>query len=143
MHVSRLAVSRYRVGKSGSSRLIKRMLSSTCHFYVDLYFVSNIRSYLSTCPNRLIPFVVVVLLLEEVIPLIVLYAPFMLPSTCMLPAQRERVERKRRESQQVYALTMQEEFDAISKATALSVLSRNQLVAMCGYVEPAFSSRLY
>ncbi|KAJ7594705.1 hypothetical protein C8J56DRAFT_1023248 [Mycena floridula] len=45
--------------------------------------------------NKVIPFVVLALLLEEVIPLLALYAPFMLPSTCLLPAQQRRIELKK------------------------------------------------
>ncbi|KIM45169.1 hypothetical protein M413DRAFT_441850 [Hebeloma cylindrosporum] len=47
--------------------------------------------------NKVIPFLIIALLLEEVIPLIAIYAPFMLPSTCILPSQRERIEAKRSE----------------------------------------------
>ncbi|ESK92949.1 hypothetical protein Moror_9022 [Moniliophthora roreri MCA 2997] len=45
--------------------------------------------------SKVIPFVVVAVILEELIPVIALYAPFMLPSTCVLPAQRERIEEKK------------------------------------------------
>ncbi|KAG7090854.1 hypothetical protein E1B28_009936 [Marasmius oreades] len=45
--------------------------------------------------NKVIPFLVIAVLLEEVIPIIAIYAPFMLPSTCLLPAQRERIEGKK------------------------------------------------
>ena len=41
----------------------------------------------------------VALILEEVIPLIVMYIPGMLPSTCVLPSQRLRIEAKRHERQ--------------------------------------------
>ncbi|KAJ7124905.1 hypothetical protein C8R44DRAFT_781756 [Mycena epipterygia] len=44
--------------------------------------------------KRLVPFVLTALILEEIIPLIVLYAPSMLPSTCILPSQRERIQDK-------------------------------------------------
>ncbi|KAF8510567.1 hypothetical protein BU17DRAFT_70006 [Hysterangium stoloniferum] len=45
---------------------------------------------------KFVPFILTVIVLEEVIPLIVLYAPSFLPSTCLLPSQRERIEVKRR-----------------------------------------------
>jgi hypothetical protein len=51
---------------------------------------------------RLVPFVAILLVLDEVIPLIVLYAPGMLPSTCILASQRERIDAKRREKQRTY-----------------------------------------
>jgi hypothetical protein len=48
---------------------------------------------------KLIPFVITVLVLEEIIPLIAMYAPFMLPSTCILPSQRDRIEATRTNKQ--------------------------------------------
>ncbi|KAL5485003.1 hypothetical protein ACEPAI_7645 [Sanghuangporus weigelae] len=48
---------------------------------------------------KLVPFLVIVLIVEELIPLIVLYVPGMLPSTCVLPSQRERIEARRHEKQ--------------------------------------------
>ncbi|KZT27981.1 hypothetical protein NEOLEDRAFT_1233244 [Neolentinus lepideus HHB14362 ss-1] len=47
--------------------------------------------------KRLIPFLLIVLVIEEIVPLIALYAPGMLPSTCILPSQRQRIQEKRRE----------------------------------------------
>ncbi|KAF8894920.1 hypothetical protein CPB84DRAFT_1782640 [Gymnopilus junonius] len=47
--------------------------------------------------NKVVPFLIIALVLEEIIPLIAIYAPFMLPSTCILPSQRERIEAKRAE----------------------------------------------
>ena len=41
----------------------------------------------------------IALILEEVIPLIVMYVPGMLPSTCVLPSQKLRIDTKRRERQ--------------------------------------------
>lgn len=48
---------------------------------------------------RLIPFLIIVLLLEEVIPIIAIYAPFMLPSTTIFPSQLKRIEDKARDKQ--------------------------------------------
>ncbi|KAJ7502769.1 hypothetical protein B0H11DRAFT_1986245 [Mycena galericulata] len=44
--------------------------------------------------KRVIPFVLIALVLEELIPVIILWAPRMLPSTCILPSQRERIQEK-------------------------------------------------
>jgi len=44
---------------------------------------------------KLIPFVLILLILEEALPLFVLYAPFLLPSTCLLVSQRNRIITKR------------------------------------------------
>ena len=50
------------------------------------------------------PFLLTIIIIEELIPLIVLYVPGMLPSTCVLPSQRERIEAKRHDRQrQAYA----------------------------------------
>jgi len=46
---------------------------------------------------KLLPFILILIVLEEVLPLIVIYAPFMLPSTTILPSQAERIYVKRQE----------------------------------------------
>jgi LETM1 and EF-hand domain-containing protein 1 len=45
----------------------------------------------------LVPFVLILVILEEALPLVVLYAPFMLPSTTILPSQAERIYAKGQE----------------------------------------------
>ncbi|PPQ89561.1 hypothetical protein CVT25_012233 [Psilocybe cyanescens] len=52
--------------------------------------------------NKIVPFLLIALVLEEIIPLIAIYAPFMLPSTCILPSQRERIETKRAEKAKAF-----------------------------------------
>jgi len=47
--------------------------------------------------RKVIPFIVFALLLEEVIPLIAIYMPSLLPSTCILPSQRARMHEKKTE----------------------------------------------
>lgn len=42
--------------------------------------------------HRLVPFLSIVLVLEEALPLVVIYAPFLLPSTCKLPSQQRRID---------------------------------------------------
>ncbi|KAI0051260.1 hypothetical protein FA95DRAFT_1485894 [Auriscalpium vulgare] len=79
---------------------------------------------------KLVPFVIIILLLEEVIPLIVLYAPFMLPSTCVLPSQRARIETKRREKQRAFALESRELFRPLAQGAPLP--SGTPLTALCG-----------
>jgi len=44
---------------------------------------------------KLVPFLVTLLILEEAIPVIVIWAPFMLPSTCIMTSQQERMETNR------------------------------------------------
>jgi LETM1 and EF-hand domain-containing protein 1, mitochondrial len=61
---------------------------------------------------KLVPFVMIALVLEEIIPLLVLYAPFMLPSTCVLPSQAERIQRKHREGQLTFSV-LRDHFDQI------------------------------
>ncbi|KAF8270247.1 hypothetical protein EI94DRAFT_1571874 [Lactarius quietus] len=85
---------------------------------------------------RLVPFIAIVLILEEVIPLIVLYAPGMLPSTCVLTSQRERIDAKRREKQRAYTETMREVYLDVRKAgpaaLASSLPSNISAIALCG-----------
>jgi len=99
---------------------------------------SLINIYIHRSLLRLVPFVAIVLLLEEVIPLIVLYAPGMLPSTCILASQRERIDAKRREEQRAFAETMRDTFSDVFKAgpTALasSLPSTVSGIALCGQV---------
>ncbi|KIK27922.1 hypothetical protein PISMIDRAFT_92103 [Pisolithus microcarpus 441] len=48
---------------------------------------------------KLVPFMVVVLIAEELVPFVALYFPRMLPSTCVLPGQRDRIAFKARADQ--------------------------------------------
>ena len=72
--------------------------------------------------------------------MIVLYAPGMLPSTCVLPSQRERIEKKRREKAQAIIEASREELKTIRKlgpSVNLSTLpSRMESIALCGYAVP-------
>lgn len=92
--------------------------------------------------SRLIPFVAIVVVLEEIIPLIVLYAPGMLPSTCILRSQHDRIETKRRAKQRSFAEAFLDEFASIKGKEAkrdgervglvgLDQVSSEQ-VALCG-----------
>ena len=96
------------------------------------------RSYSHRSRPRLVPFVAIVLVLEEVIPLIVMYAPGMLPSTCILASQRERIDAKRREKQRAYAETSRDAFLDVFKAgpTALASSFPSTLsgISLCGKV---------
>jgi hypothetical protein len=78
------------------------------------------------------------LVLEEVIPLIALYAPGMLPSTCILASQRERIEAKRYEKQRAYAEEMRDALLEVRKAGATALASSlpsiNSGVGLCGQV---------
>ncbi|KAJ7874677.1 hypothetical protein B0H14DRAFT_3437490 [Mycena olivaceomarginata] len=42
--------------------------------------------------KKLVPFVFIAIILEEIIPLIAIWYPEMLPSTCILPSQRDRIQ---------------------------------------------------
>jgi len=128
---SRRAGSRFLDGRPGSSR--PTVLTSASAF--DPLYWTRTLTYLA---DRLVPFVLVLVTLEELIPLLVLYAPFMLPSTCILPSQRERVLSKRRQSVAVYAASMKEDFQKIAERASPQVpsslisLSRTELLAVCG-----------
>lgn len=54
-----------------------------------------------------------VIIIEEIIPLVVLYAPGILPSTCLLPSQKERIDTKRREKQKAFALNNRQLFERL------------------------------
>ncbi|KAI0915650.1 hypothetical protein AcW1_003802 [Taiwanofungus camphoratus] len=62
---------------------------------------------------KLVPFLMIILIAEEVIPLVVLYAPGLLPSTCLLPSQKERIDAKRREKQKMYLLDRKPVFEQV------------------------------
>lgn len=57
--------------------------------------ISTLLLHLRT--DRLVPFILILIILEEALPLVVIYAPFMLPSTTVLPSQAERIYAKREE----------------------------------------------
>jgi hypothetical protein len=85
--------------------------------------------------------VLIALVLEEVIPLLVLYAPFMLPSTCVLPSQAARIARARRERQLAFS-ALGPEFAVIrdgardAGAVPLKQVHGASLQALCGCVFP-------
>ncbi|KAF8441389.1 hypothetical protein L210DRAFT_3398732 [Boletus edulis BED1] len=64
---------------------------------------------------KLIPFVIIVTIAEELIPFIALYAPGMLPSTCILPGQRDRIASRARNKQLIALLNHRSVFEAICK----------------------------
>ena len=57
-------------------------------FYGSLYVLDKICSL----SPRLAPFVLVFAVIEELIPVIILYAPGFLPSTCKLQPQQDRID---------------------------------------------------
>ncbi|KAI8969574.1 hypothetical protein BD414DRAFT_510907 [Trametes punicea] len=88
---------------------------------------------------KLIPFALIILIAEEAIPLVVIYTPFLLPSTCLLPSQKERIDAKRREKQRSFAETMKPVFeDVYSRAISHpdagvdALLDRTALVSYNG-----------
>ncbi|KIJ67550.1 hypothetical protein HYDPIDRAFT_166110 [Hydnomerulius pinastri MD-312] len=64
---------------------------------------------------KLVPFLVIVLIAEELIPFVALYAPRMLPSTCVLPGQRERIASKARNNQLGALFSNRGVFEALCK----------------------------
>ncbi|EMD32119.1 hypothetical protein CERSUDRAFT_162202 [Gelatoporia subvermispora B] len=62
---------------------------------------------------KLIPFAMIIIVIEEIIPLVVMYAPFLLPSTCILPSQKERIDTKKRAKQAAYAFNMKSVFENV------------------------------
>ena len=90
------------------------------------------------------PFVLTILILEEALPFVVLYFPALLPSTCLLPSQRERIEAKRREKQAAHAALAKIELERLQKQVqhnpllvkenGLESLSEELTRAISGYV---------
>jgi hypothetical protein len=65
-----------------------------------------------------VPFLIIALLLEEIIPLIAIYAPFMLPSTCILPSQRQRIKAKRSEKAIAFAANYRQLFNKLKTSAS-------------------------
>ena len=90
----------------------------------------------NTKHDRLVPFVLTIVILEEIIPLIVIYAPGLLPSTCILPSQRERILTKRHEKQrQTYTFArLADIFKAVDQSSAkLSSLDEESVNVLCRF----------
>ena len=72
----------------------------------------------------------------------VMYAPFILPSTCILPSQKERIDAKKREKKAAFSSTMADIYEEIrqrgmadpSADTASLLGSKTDLVAIGGCV---------
>lgn len=71
----------------------------------------------------------------------VMYAPGVLPSTCILPSQKDRIDSNRRKKQRAYASSMRHVFERIRRegqtspeATTKQLLDGPALVAVSGYV---------
>lgn len=92
--------------------------------------------------SRLIPFALIIIIAEETIPLVVLWAPFLLPSTCVLPAQKERILSKKRATQQANVEAHGSVFNEILKRSSSekdlkALLGYEGSNALCGYARPS------
>ncbi|KAF7790297.1 hypothetical protein EIP86_001251 [Pleurotus ostreatoroseus] len=86
---------------------------------------------------KLIPFALIIIIAEEAIPFVVMWAPFLLPSTCILPAQRERIAGKKRAQQTVIVETQKNVFEDILKRSSsekdvLTLLGQPEAKALGG-----------
>ncbi|KAJ3753599.1 hypothetical protein EV360DRAFT_53206 [Lentinula raphanica] len=76
---------------------------------------------------KLMPFIVMAIVVEELIPVAAIYAPFMLPSTCILPGQRSRIEEKKTQraiasatkAQSIFAIIRKDAIDGTLPFSAL------------------------
>ena len=86
---------------------------------------------------RLVPFVFTIVVIEEIIPLIVMYVPGMLPSTCVLPSQKARIEAKRHERQRE-AYSNAKDCDLLKdidvESLSLKSLQDDTISLLCRYV---------
>jgi LETM1 and EF-hand domain-containing protein 1 len=81
-----------------------------------------------------------IVVIEEIIPLVVLYAPGILPSTCILPSQRERIDSQRHERQRntyklkrdVFAAVDLSEAKTVEGGVNLAELDGQGVKALCG-----------
>lgn len=60
-----------------------------------------------------------------------MYAPSILPSTCILPSQKERIDAKKRDKRAAYASEMAQVFEAI-RQRGLTDLSADARVLLSG-----------
>jgi LETM1 and EF-hand domain-containing protein 1 len=82
--------------------------------------------------KKLVPFIIIALLLEEIIPLIALYVPSMLPSTCILPSQRERIHQTKLAKATVYTDEFRSALQRMSAKPANFMAHRDDALVMCG-----------
>lgn len=85
------------------------------------------------------PFIIIVLVVEEIVPLIAIYAPFMLPSTCILPSQKERIHSQKETKALSIAAEYQDTLKQLAdEAAAASPFSLSRIsipegfMAICG-----------
>ncbi|TFY67236.1 hypothetical protein EVJ58_g1752 [Rhodofomes roseus] len=88
---------------------------------------------------KLVPFLLLVIIMEEIIPLVVLYAPGVLPSTCLLPSQKDRIDTKRREKQKKFAFNNRQLYEKLQQrllanptAPVRSLMDSPTLIALNG-----------
>ena len=105
--------------------------------------------YYSLSIHRVIPFIVIALILEEAIPLIAIYAPFMLPSTCILPSQQQRIEDQRAEKAKAFAIQYKFLYGQLKETEnprgflpLRSLRLQEASTAVCGYVSILVGRRL-
>ncbi|KAJ7647494.1 hypothetical protein FB45DRAFT_782268 [Roridomyces roridus] len=77
--------------------------------------------------KKLVPFVLIALILEEIIPLIVLWAPGILPSTCILPSQRQRIHEKATENALALVAKHGSALEAMTRAATGGQISLNTI----------------
>jgi LETM1 and EF-hand domain-containing protein 1 len=107
---------------------------------VSVNLLVLITALLHVCADRLVPFILIIMLFEETLPLVVIFAPFMLPSTTVLPSQAERIYAKR-EEKKAQALstarwyTQHEKLDIVELQTlGVEDLSNDMAWTLCRFV---------
>ncbi|KAF5321448.1 hypothetical protein D9619_001423 [Psilocybe cf. subviscida] len=79
--------------------------------------------------KKIIPFLLIALVLEEVIPLIAIYVPGMLPSTCILPSQRDKIEAKRAEKAVAFRKQYAATFGELKKLAEMRTVEQRKAEA--------------
>jgi LETM1-like protein len=113
-----------------------------CVFFTLLHFHHSFSIY------RIIPFVFIALILEEAIPVIAICAPFMLPSTCILPSQQQRIEEQRAEKAKTFAIQYKYLYGHLKETESpkgflplQSLRLQEASTAVCGYVSSILVER--
>lgn len=79
----------------------------------------------------------IILVAEELVPFVALYVPRMLPSTCVLPGQRDRILSRARNQQLTALFTHRDVLEAIGREGKQSgfipVKNMGDPSAICGY----------
>ena len=88
---------------------------------------------------RLPPFIILLIVFEELVPVLAVYCPSLLPSTCVLPSQRVKIA-ERKDARQLHWAAKMKGTQLESGANGVSGLATEHVRVVCGYVHENLSS---